>query len=194
MKLVIIFGPPAVGKAAVGAAVCERYGFKLFHNHVSVDAITQVFEWGSPAFSRLVESIRRDFITEAAEADIDLVFTFVWDLDELADQAIMERYAGIVTSRGGNVYFVELAADQDERIRRNVLPERLAMKRRTSESGTPEWIRRVDREHRLNTDADHPFPLRAPYVHVDTMRLHPLAAAELVAREFAFADPMPGDQ
>jgi hypothetical protein len=86
MKLVIIFGPPAAGKAAVGAALCERYGFKLFHNHVSVDAVTQVFDWGTPPFARVVETIRRDVITEAAEAGIDLVFTFVWALDEPADR------------------------------------------------------------------------------------------------------------
>jgi hypothetical protein len=84
------------------------------------------------------------------------------------------------------VYFVELSADQDERIRRNVLPERLTMKRRTAESGRPEWIRRVDSEHRLNTDDAHSFPLAAPYVRLDTTRLHPAAAAEIIGETFGF--------
>jgi hypothetical protein len=188
MKFVIIVGPPAAGKAAVGAALGERYGFKLFHNHVSVDAVTQVFEWGSPSFGRLVETIRRDFIAEAAESGIDLVFTFVWDFDDARDQAIMERYRDIASAKGGDVYFVELFAEQAERIRRNVLPERLAMKRRTAESNTAEWIDRLDRQHRLNTDATHPFPLDAPYLRIDNTRVHPLAVAELVGEAFGFEE------
>jgi len=35
MQLVIIFGPPAVGKMTVGRALAERTGFKLFHNHMT---------------------------------------------------------------------------------------------------------------------------------------------------------------
>jgi hypothetical protein len=186
MKLVIIVGPPAAGKASVGAALCERYGFRLFHNHVSLDAVTQVFDWGTPAFGRVLETIRRDVITEAAEAGIDLVFTFVWAFDEPADQEIMERYRDIVTSRGGDVYFLELFTEQDERIRRNVLPGRLSMKRRTPESNTAEWIQGLDRQHRLNTDAEHPFPLHDPYLRVDNTRLHPLAVAEMAAEAFGF--------
>ena len=186
MKLVIIVGPPAAGKATVGAALGDRYGFKLFHNHVSVDAVTQVFDWGTPPFARLVETIRRDVITEAAESGIDLVFTFVWSLDDPADQEIMERYRDIVTSRGGDVYFLELFAEQGERIRRNTLPERLAMKRRTPESNTAEWIQGIDSQHRLNTDAGHPFPLSGPYLRVDNTHLHPLAVAEMAAEAFGF--------
>jgi hypothetical protein len=186
MKLVIIVGPPAAGKAAVGAALADRYGFKLFHNHVSLDAVTQVFDWGTPPFGRLVETIRRDVITEAAESGIDLVFTFVWDFADPRDQEIMERYRDIVASRGSDVYFLELFAEQSERIRRNTLPERLAMKRRTAESNTPEWIQGLDRQHRLNTDAVHPFPLSDPYLRVDNTHLHPLAVAEMAAEAFGF--------
>lgn len=188
MKLVIIFGPPAVGKATVGQAFCDRYGFKLFHNHISLDAVTAVFEWGSPAFGRLVEDIRRDFIREAAEAGIDLVFTYVWDLDDPRDAEPIEEYRAIVESRGGRVYFVELSASQEERKRRNGDAGRRMLKSRSDEASTPEWIEELDRLHRMNTDAAHPFPLDAPHLRIDNTRLHPLAAAVLIGDAFGFGE------
>lgn len=37
MHLVVIFGPPAVGKMTVGHEPAKLTGFKLFHNHMSVE-------------------------------------------------------------------------------------------------------------------------------------------------------------
>ena len=39
MMLVILFGPPAVGKMAVGIELERQTGFRLFHNHMSVDPV-----------------------------------------------------------------------------------------------------------------------------------------------------------
>jgi len=33
MRLLVIFGPPSVGKMTVGREVAARSGFRLFHNH-----------------------------------------------------------------------------------------------------------------------------------------------------------------
>ena len=55
MKLVFLYGPPAVGKLTVGRELASRCGFPLFHNHLVVDALTPVFEFGSDAFVDLRE-------------------------------------------------------------------------------------------------------------------------------------------
>ena len=39
MKLVILYGPPGVGKLTVGRELAARTGFKLFHNHLTVDLV-----------------------------------------------------------------------------------------------------------------------------------------------------------
>ena len=43
MKFVLNAGPPAVGKMAVGLELSALTGFKLFHNHASIDAALSVF-------------------------------------------------------------------------------------------------------------------------------------------------------
>jgi tRNA uridine 5-carbamoylmethylation protein Kti12 len=56
MELIIIHGPPAAGKLTVANEVAKLTGFKVFHNHLSIDCVKPVFEFGSEAFWRIVQS------------------------------------------------------------------------------------------------------------------------------------------
>ena len=42
MKLVVLFGPPAVGKLTVAREVAARMGWRLFHNYLAVDVALSV--------------------------------------------------------------------------------------------------------------------------------------------------------
>ena len=183
MRLLIIFGPPAVGKKTVGAAIAERTAFKLFHNHMSLDPVEAVFEWGSPPFQRLVSEIRLRFMEEAAAAGIDLIFTYVWALEDPRDQDVIDSYRAVVAGVGGETLFVELVADQEARQRRNVSPKRLARQRMSGEAATAEWIAEMDRNHRFQSDGDFPYPEQ--HLRLDTTDLAPADAAERVIAHFA---------
>ena len=82
----MIFGPPSVGKMTVGRAICARSGFRLLHNHALLEPLLEVFDYGTPPFTRLLGEFRRRTIEEAAAAGTDLVLTFVWGL-QLEDDA-----------------------------------------------------------------------------------------------------------
>lgn len=82
MRLVVVIAAPAVGKATVGRALADGYGFRLFHNHVSLDAVASVFEWGTPPFQRLVGEFRARVVEEAAASGVDLVFTYGWSFPD----------------------------------------------------------------------------------------------------------------
>ena len=184
MELLVITGPPAVGKKSVARAVCERTSFKLFHNHMSVDLVAAIFEWGSPPFARLLSEIRERVIAEATEAAIDLVFTDVWRFDDPLDSRRFAGYRQAVTSRGETVAFVELYADLSVRMARNVLPERLASQHMSGAAGTPEWIAEIDRQHRFNSDGDFPYPER--YLRIDNTYLGPDEVAERIIEAFGY--------
>ena len=51
MKFVIIFGPSAVGKMSVGKALAEKTALKLYYNHMSIEAVRPVFDFGTPEFN-----------------------------------------------------------------------------------------------------------------------------------------------
>ena len=57
--LLFIIGPVAVGKMSVGFEVAARTGFRLFHNHLTIEPVVRFFEFGSPPFDRLVGEFRR---------------------------------------------------------------------------------------------------------------------------------------
>ena len=40
MKLVLIFGPQAVGKMTVGQELAKKTGLKLFHNHMTIELLS----------------------------------------------------------------------------------------------------------------------------------------------------------
>ena len=52
-ELLLIIGPPAVGKMTVGRAVCARTDFRLFHNHHTIEPLLEIFGFGTPPFIAL---------------------------------------------------------------------------------------------------------------------------------------------
>ena len=59
MELVIIFGPPAVGKMAVGMELEKLTDFKLFHNHMTIELVQPFFNYGTATGKKLVGEFRR---------------------------------------------------------------------------------------------------------------------------------------
>jgi len=184
VELVILFGPPAVGKMAVGMELERLTGLRLFHNHMTIDLVLRFFEFGEPAFHRLVGEFRTRIFEEVAASGLPgLVFTFVWALEDERDRAFIDRTCEIFRARGAEIHFVELAASLDERLRRNQTELRLAEKRpkRDLERSRRNLLA-LEEAHRLNTDGDFFYPER--WLRIDNTHLAPDAVARLIADRF----------
>lgn len=120
MKLIFLYGSPAVGKLTVANEIAERTDFKVFHNHLSIDCIEPVFEFGSPSFFKLINLIRFETVAEAARAGQNLIYTFCYAKD--LDDAHVETITKNVEENGGEVCFVLLTADKNE-LEKRVLEE-----------------------------------------------------------------------
>src|SRR3954451_18514435 len=116
MKLLFIYGPPAAGKLTVSNEVAARTGFKVFHNHLTIDAIKPVFEFGTTSFGKLVSQIRVDTIAEAARENVDLIYTFCYA--KPSDDSHIARVIDAVESNGGEICPVLLYCGRDELDRR----------------------------------------------------------------------------
>ena len=182
--LLYIVGPPAVGKMSVGQAIAERTGLRLFHNHISIELALRYFEYGTPAFRRISNEVRRRVIEEVAASDLPgLVFTFVWAFNVPEDQAFVDEYALPFRSRGGRVLFVELEATQAERLKRNECESRLAEKpsKRDLEASRRRLLQN-DLRYQLNSGGE--FDQRPDYLRIDNTMLTPGEVAERVISQF----------
>jgi AAA domain len=129
MKFVLIFGPQAVGKMTVGQELAKITGLKLFHNHMTIEMVTPIFDFGTKEGQRLVSLFRKEIFEAAAKSDLEgLIFTYVWAFNHPSDWNYVNEVSEIFESRGGTVYFVELEADLNERLERNKSPHRLEHK------------------------------------------------------------------
>ncbi|MEH7493197.1 AAA family ATPase [Neobacillus niacini] len=129
MKFVLIFGPQAVGKMTVGQELAKITGLKLFHNHMTIELVTPIFDFGTKEGQRLVTLFREEIFEAVAKSDLDgLIFTYVWAFNHTSDWEYVNKVCQIFESRGGDVYFVELEADLNERLKRNKSPHRLLHK------------------------------------------------------------------
>src|SRR2546428_12256757 len=116
MRLVFIYGPPASGKLTVATELAKLTGFKLFHNHVSIQFVQSIFELGTKTFWRLIGRYRLEMIEEAAQEGIDTIFTFVSSKGE--DDHFVKQGLQRARFPRGRVCFVRLYCERGELVKR----------------------------------------------------------------------------
>jgi cytidylate kinase len=50
MNLILLYGPPAVGKLTIAKEIARLTGFKVFHNQLTVNLAAAIFPRGTPAY------------------------------------------------------------------------------------------------------------------------------------------------
>ncbi len=186
MHFVVIFGPPAIGKMTVGYELAQLTGFKLVHNHMTIDLVLNFFPFGHPQFGKLVGEFRRRILEEVAASDCPgLIFTYVWALDDPGDKACIDEYTAIFRQHGGKVHFVELEAQQAERLKRNSTEFRLEHKpsKRNLERSEHNLLD-ADKRYKLNSTDD--FFYRENYLKINNTSLSAAETAKMIVDTFGF--------
>jgi hypothetical protein len=120
MKLILLYGPPAAGKLTIAKEIAGLTGFKVFHNHLTVNLVAAILPRGTPAYRQLLWDIRYAVFAETARAHIEgLLFTMVYRRDQ---EPWIARCVEIVERFGGNVCFVHVYC-QAETMRQRVVRE-----------------------------------------------------------------------
>ena len=178
MKLLIIHGPPAAGKLTVANVLAEKTGFRVFHNHLSIDCVRPVFEFGTEAFWRVNQKIRREIVAEAARQEIDVIQTFCYAKG--ADDDNFQEFVDAAEKNGGEVHLVLLVCGNEERKRRIVDESRVRIGKLTDPNG-------IDASHLLH-DLFSPFTgHEEETLVIDTTNIPPQEAAERIIKHYGLA-------
>src|SRR5215468_7465035 len=116
MKLIFLYGLPGTGKLTIARELADITGYKLFHNHLTVDLLLSMFEFGSKPFVELRELIWLSVMEEAAATLPAMIFTF--NPENSVRQEFITKAVQTANSRGGEVHFVEVVCDPEELERR----------------------------------------------------------------------------
>lgn len=185
MKLVVLYGPPAVGKMTVGKAIAKLTDYKLFYNHMSIELVLPFFDFGTPEFERLNDGIRFQLFKEIAASEAKgLIFTIVLALNLEEDLEYMEEVEAIFTEKGWSVHYVELKADLDVRLQRNRHEDRLAAKFSKRDLERSEnSLKQYEVDYRMHTNAGE-LPGK-DILKIDNSNLSPEEVAIQVKKHFS---------
>lgn len=184
MKLIIIFGPPAVGKMTVGMSLARKTGIKLLHNHMTLELVNQFFPFGTPAFERLDKKIRFDIFREVAASDLKgLIFTIVWALNFKEDEEYVDEIIEIFQSHGSEVHLVELKAELSERLLRNKEELRLYHKPSKRDLETSEKSLISFEEQYVMNSKESDFPNK-DILRIENSNIRPDEVADIIIKHF----------
>lgn len=181
MKLVYIFGSAAVGKMSVGQELMKLTGLRLFHNHMTIEPVIEIFGYYD---GRVTQKLREVIFEEFAKSDNEgMIFTFMWAFNQQEDWDYVRHVTEIFESRGAEIFYVELTAPQHIRLQRNETENRL--KNKASKRDVEASRRRLledDKKYRLESlDGEIPFE---NYMKLDNSRLSPMEAALRIKERF----------
>ena len=177
MKLVLIVGSGAVGKMTVGQELMKITNLRLFHNHMMIEPVLDVFgSFDSKVIARLREVVFDEFMKTDNEG---MIFTVMWAFDMPSDR----EYIMSVAEKFDEVYCVELVADQSVRLERNRTENRLKNKASKRDlSISDQRLIKEDTNHRLvSLDGEIPFK---NYIRIDNTNLAPDRVAKMIKEKF----------
>jgi len=169
MKLVFLHGPPAVGKLTVAVELARLTGFRLFHNHLTVDLVGSLFPFGSEPFVLLREQIWLATFHEAARQKLSLIFTFA--PEKTVNESFIQDTEDVVRAAGGEVVFIELTCSEDALEARIEAPSRSDF----------EKLQSVELYRDLKESGAFTFPPIASALTLDTTYTLPAQTARRIA-------------
>ena len=181
MKLVFILGDAAVGKMTVGQELMKITGLRLFHNHMTIEPVIEVFgRFDHKTVAEMREIIFRNF---AASDNEGMIFTLMMDFDLPSEWEYLEHVKGIFEPRGTEFYYVELIAPQEIRLQRNATANRLEHKPSKRDVALSN-LRLIDddKNHRcVSREGEIPFD---NYLRIDNSNLAPDVVARTIKETF----------
>lgn len=181
MKLVFLIGNSSVGKMTVGQELMKITDLRLFHNHMTIEPVIEVFGY---YHSKSVSRIREIIFEEFAESEnYGLIFTYMWAFDQKSDWDYVEHVTEIFKNNDADIYYVELVASQEVRLQRNITENRLKNKvsKRDIEASNQRLINADNNYRCVSNDGEIQFE---NYIKIDNSTISAKRVAKIIKDYF----------
>jgi len=150
---------------------------------MTIELLAPIFGFNSEMW-RLSTMFREEIFKSVSKSDLPgIIFTFVFAFNKKEDWEDVDKICSIFKSNGGGVYFIELEAELEERIKRNKTPNRLEHKpsKREMEQSEHRLIASMEK-FRLNS-MEGEFD-KKNYIKINNTNLSPKEVAEIIKYKF----------
>ena len=183
MKLVNIFGNAAVGKMTVGQELAKITDLRLFHNHMTIEPVIEIFGYYNGAVTR---RLREVYFDEFSKSDnYGMIFTFMFAFDDPTDWEYGEHIQKVFLDNNpdSEFYWVELVASTEERLRRNATENRLENKvsKRDIELSNARLLKDNEMHRFESYEGEIPFK---NYMKINNENLAPDVVAKMIKDRF----------
>ena len=180
MKLVFLIGSGAVGKMTVGQELAKITDLRLFHNHMAIEPVIEVFGYfEGQTILEIREAVFRNF---AASNNYGMIYTYMWAFDLQEDWDYIEHVKDIFSPYGTEYYYVELVAPKEIRLARNATENRIRNKPSKADIEFSRKLLLDEEKYRLvSKEGEIPFE---NYLRIDNSELSASEAAMLIKQTF----------
>lgn len=182
-NLIVVCGPQAVGKMTVAESLRDKLKYNMMMNHDSIEVSDKIFGFNTPAQREFNSIFRINAFELTVKYNVDLIFTYVAAFEMKEEIDYLKSLEVQFTTSGGNFYFIELSADLDTRLKRNLTPHR--MERKASKKDTKwseENLLKDMQYHKLNTEDGE--ILFKNHLKIDNTNLYPDEVADIVIEKY----------
>lgn len=175
MKLVVLYGPPGVGKLTVARVLAQRTGYKVLHNHLMIELLCSLFGWGSNPYNALVKKYRLELLETAAKYKVrGVILTLVYPAE--AGEKEMRALKRRMKQRRVSIYFVKLECTQKELEKRIKNPSRKAFTKIRHITSLRSFLKQYD--------VNATIPIGENLI-IDSTKLSPAITARRIVQHFS---------
>lgn len=183
-KFIMICGPQAVGKMTVGQELAKITGYKLFHNHMTIEMVRLLFDYDKEVFRKMNSVIRYEVLKEFAKSNQKgIIFTACFDFGLYIEEEKAEYHKMIEFFEES--YVIELEASLEERLKRNETENRLAHKvsKRDLEWSKNDLIKSMTK-YKYNSELGEGEKIFKNYMKINNENLSAEEVAKMIKEKF----------
>jgi len=177
MKLVVIYGPPAVGKLTTAEKLGAITGYRVFHSHLAIDLVNSITpddagrKYSEFLFRIIYETIEYAWQNKQSGMIMTIAYT-----GSDGQKALLAKLKTLMESDGGRMCFVKLYASMDELKKRVIDPSRDYYGKLMSAEALESWMAETDYLSKVDI---------AESLEMDNTNICPEAVAENIKTHFS---------